>query len=128
MIVIDWRKIGKLQFFFVLTKLMRSKGVMQYTHILKNNACTLFFYKKVINILLLKKSLSYMCLTESKIKISNTSFYPLSKYLFFQISFSLESSSILPWIIVPASSTIILRKCWDFLKTIPPFKHLQESV
>ena len=47
MIVIDWRKIGKLQFFFVLTKLMRSKGVMQYKHILKNNACTLFFLQKV---------------------------------------------------------------------------------
>ena len=49
----------------------------------------------------------------------------ISKYALLQ-SFSLKSSSILPWIIVPAS-TIILRKCWDFEETIPPFKHFYKS-
>ena len=62
MIVIDWRKIGKLQFFFVLTKLMRSKGVMQYKHILKNNACTLFFLQKVNQYIAFEKEFKlYVC-------------------------------------------------------------------
>ena len=67
MIVIDWRKIGKLQFFFVLTKLMRSKGVMQYKHSFFEKQCILIF-KKVNWYVTFKKEFNHESINKSKIQ------------------------------------------------------------